>query len=493
MSKIKNNPPSADILINSMRSIGYSFESAVADVIDNSISASAKKILIESASDPLNLYFYILDDGIGMSYDELEQGMKYGSHKVDVERKPNDLGRFGLGLKSASLSQCRVLTVISKKNGSISAFSWDLDLVMKEKEWAIIDLSEDDLSKYQGVKKLQELESGTLVIWTHFDFLEKSSNGSPYNEFMRKVDDSATYCRLIFHRYIEDELTIIFNNRELKLLDPFLTSNKKTDKRKEITVFIKNDSGIEYPIIIQPYVLPYSNDLSNDDVELLGGLDKLLQEQGFYIYRNKRLIIWGKWFRLKLRSEDAKYARIRVDIPNTLDDIWSIDIKKQNATLPMSIRNTLVSAIEETYNYSSKKTRVRTVKHKQENNIKTIWYREEMNGKFTYKIDRDNQFIKEFDVEDSETYNRLDRLLNYIELCLPVQSILVDVSSSVYNESLSKVQINEMVIDAVDYFNKLVILLNNREAAYKAISKMEPYCNYPEVINLIEEKIKNGE
>ena len=120
--------PFAPTLIESMRSLGYSFPSAIADLLDNSISAKAKKITIiaEPSSDPEMIIF---DDGCGMSYDELYEAMRYGSTNPLETRSEDDLGRFGLGMKSASLSQCRRMVVVSKKDGVISAFSWDLDYV----------------------------------------------------------------------------------------------------------------------------------------------------------------------------------------------------------------------------------------------------------------------------------------------------------------------------------------------------------------------------
>lgn len=121
MNNLRENKPTADILMLSMRAMGYSFESAVADIVDNSISAEAKRISIRFAIDPKNLYVAICDDGHGMSSEELFDAMKYGSEQKRTGRSESDLGRFGLGLKSASLSQCRKLTVASKKDGHISA------------------------------------------------------------------------------------------------------------------------------------------------------------------------------------------------------------------------------------------------------------------------------------------------------------------------------------------------------------------------------------
>ena len=128
----KINEPVANVLMNSMRSMGYTFEAAIADIVDNSISAKAERIDIKFPVDPGHIYVAICDDGSGMDSDELFDAMKYGSEKKKNGRSTDDLGRYGLGLKSASLSQCRKLTVISKKDGRYSAYSWDLDVIEKE-------------------------------------------------------------------------------------------------------------------------------------------------------------------------------------------------------------------------------------------------------------------------------------------------------------------------------------------------------------------------
>lgn len=170
MAKYILNNPSPDVLMNSMRSIGYSFKTAVADIIDNSISAHASEIKIYT---PINddLFISFFDNGEGMSRDELLNAMKYGSDRECYGI--DDLGRFGLGLKSASLSQCRKLTVASKKDGVISAFRWDLDSVIETKRWDCLELENDEIKQLPMIKVLTEAEKGTLVVWQDFDIAYK--------------------------------------------------------------------------------------------------------------------------------------------------------------------------------------------------------------------------------------------------------------------------------------------------------------------------------
>ena len=161
-------PPDAPTLMWSTRAIGDTTSAAVADLIDNSISANASRIQIQFVSGE-NSYISILDDGAGMSPEALRQAMKYGSGNPWKERSPSDLGRFGLGLKTASLSQCRKLTVASKRDGIISAFCWDLDHVIEAKAWELLELDEEDILQLPQITELQRLSEGTIVLWDKLD------------------------------------------------------------------------------------------------------------------------------------------------------------------------------------------------------------------------------------------------------------------------------------------------------------------------------------
>lgn len=336
--------PRADILVESTRSIGYTFESALADIIDNSIGNGATHIDVRFSSiDPR--YIAILDDGCGMTPDELIIAMRYGSKNVNDQRAESDLGRFGLGLKTASLSQCRKLTVISKKNDIISAASWDLDFIIEQQGWSLKIYDYDEMvSQYNKaipgiLDQLNSYESGTIVIWEDFDkMLEGASE--PDNLFDEKISIARSHLELIYHNFLDktskSPIELRFNYRPLAAKDPFLTKHPGTQPLSEEKINLEGHN-----IKVKPYILPYLNKLSPSDIELLGTLDDLRNKQGIYVYRNNRLIIWGTWFRLDTKNELNKLARIRVDIPNSLDHIWDIDIKKSTASLPNSIKKNL--------------------------------------------------------------------------------------------------------------------------------------------------------
>lgn len=261
------NAPSPRVLMKSMRSIGYTFETALADIIDNSISAGAKNIYISVPINDEDVYISILDDGNGMSRDDLFNAMKYGS---DREYQINDLGRFGLGLKSASLSQCRILTVISKNEGTITGFQWDFDSVIEDKRWDCIELEQSDIELVPDIEKLKSLEMGTLVIWQNFDIAYKKSNGRIREYISDEVEEAEKHLRLVFHRFLSNRfkpLNIFINNNQLSPIDPFLEDNPKTDSQKVSELSIYGET-----IKVQPFILPHQSDLQLEDIEKLGGI-----------------------------------------------------------------------------------------------------------------------------------------------------------------------------------------------------------------------------
>ena len=205
MRQLRENKPTADVLMTSMRAMGYSFESAIADIIDNSISANAKNVQLYFPIDPADCYVAVCDDGDGMNPLELFDAMKYGSEQKRNGRSESDLGRFGLGLKAASLSQCRKLTVASKKNGIVSAYTWDLDVIEEKKDWFVIECSEEEIKSIRFISWLDKLESGTVVVWEDFDFIEKAS-GSVYAELNKYQESTSEYLSLIFHRFLNRPL-----------------------------------------------------------------------------------------------------------------------------------------------------------------------------------------------------------------------------------------------------------------------------------------------
>lgn len=386
-SKLTKNPP-AKRLINSMRAIGYTFSTSLADIIDNSISAMAKNINIYTDTFSDSPYLEIFDDGIGMSYDELINALIFGSERVYDE---DDLGRFGLGLKAASLAQCRKLQVCSKQNGKIFCMGYDLDVIEKTDSWDIMVYNEHEISQIPNIEFLENLVSGTIVKWEKFDFIENESKPGQFTENLRKIiSDAIKHVSLVFHRYYDD-VNIMFNENKIPKRDPFLINSKPRQQTGiPINEYIDNSK-----ITIIPYSLPYANTLTLEEKELLGleNGKSIYDDQGFYIYRNRRLIIWGSWLRMNQKSEFNKLARVQVDIPTSLDSIWMLDVKKSSAKIPEVVKNKLRIALKDSLRKSEKV--IKRPGKLEKAAVNKIWLRKEFGvEEVSYVINKENILYK---------------------------------------------------------------------------------------------------
>lgn len=485
----KQSLPSAPILIESIRSIGYSFETAIADLIDNSISAKATRIDILSipSEEP---YIIIFDNGNGMNKIELEEAMRLGSKNPNEVREENDLGRFGLGLKSASLSQCRNLTVVSKKDGKLSAFSWNLDYVIERNSWSILEYSEEEIMQLENIELFKDVENGTYVLLKKFDKIQASTL-EINKTITEKMSSTIDHLALVFHRYLDDGIEIYVNNRKIESIDPFLTKNKATQAKR--TQEIKIGESI---IKVKPYILPHYNKLSEDDLKKVGGKEDLRKNQGFYIYRNKRLIIWGTWFRLSRQDELSKLARVMVEIPNSLDDVWGIDIKKSTANIPDIIKKNLYSCIEESVFTSKEVYRYRGRKENNSEKYNYVWDRIKTRDGYEYRINRDLPQIQLLSKNfDKDLLIEFERLLKNIEKSFPTNTVYLDVADGkLRNESeMSEEEIDELIIAFEDSLKKCQELELNVIEFYEQIIKTEPYCNNEKLKELMKEKIKKYE
>lgn len=488
-----SNIPAADILINSLRSMGYSFESAIADIVDNSISVKAKLVHIcfpYGVEDKQQIS--IVDNGAGMEDLELLDAMKFGStYKTDF-RDSDDLGRFGLGLKTASISQCKKFTVISKKNGFLNGYVWDLD-DERTKNWELVKLSEEDINSYEAIEDLNEMDSGTAVIWENFDVLEKECKGgyaegtsefrsAVFDELKNRMFKTGDYLSLVFHRYISSKkISIKINNTFLKAKDPFLTNNPKTNILRESTFPVVDKEGIERIVRVQPYILPFN--LTKDDYEELGGIENFISSQGFYLYRNQRLIYWGDWFGA-FKGDRTKYARVQIDIPNSLDDIFGIDIRKQKAKLPSAIKKRLAQIIEESRMSSLVQATYKGKEHEEHDGIKSIWKMIELrDDERIFKINRDSIIFDLLMSDLTEDQKRkLNLIINEIEDSIPIGLIQGARESAFPIRRNDQERINDLVqtasILAVGYMNRDGL---SKEEAINKVVGSAPFNAFDEV------------
>lgn len=420
MSNLVERQFPAKALLTGLRAIGYSFSTAVADIIDNSVSALATEIRI--FADPLveEPYFCFLDNGCGMSSKELDNAMLPGSDRAGKEDGEMELGRFGLGLKSASLSQCRVFTVVSKKFGKLRAMSFNLDVIERENKLLLMQLSDSEIDELPQIDKLKEYESGTLVIWTNFDKIEGAAKNFE-ESFRSAVADSKKHVEFVFHRFY-NQIQIFYNNRRIEKRDPFLLDSigrQQTGRTTNIDV-----DGSTITVI--PYTLPFANTLTTEEKALLGNPKSIYDEQGFYLYRNKRLISWGSWMRMGIRSELNKLARVQIDIPSSLDSVWTLDVKKSSAKIPDKIKERIKMSLEDSVARSRRTTKFPGTK---EQSVECkVWDRiNEHEGKVKYQINRKMPAL--IALEDALGENErklLEIALSQIECYLPKYSITND-------------------------------------------------------------------
>lgn len=472
--------PFAPNLVESMRSLGYSFKTAIADLIDNSVGANAKRIDIIMPPED-NPHLIILDDGHGMSNDELELALKFGSRNPLEQRDDEDLGRFGLGMKSASLSQCRKLTVASKKNGNISCFSWDIDYINEKQNWVLIEYDKEEIDKLPSIERLKNLDHGTYLLLQNFDRISASTQNlsNTLNSYMSETID---HLALIFHRFIDKGLQIYVNNNLIEGIDPFLRKHSATQSLKEIPIITDG-----HQIRVRPFILPHINKLSNEDIKKVGGREDLKNNQGFYIYRNERLIIYGTWFRLYRKEELTKLARVMVDIPKELDYMWSIDVKKSSANLPDVIKSQLYSCIDLSV-YGSKKVHEYRGRKTLNNEVNYVWDRFENREKtYDYRINRDLPQLKILENQlEPKQLTILNNILTLIEESIPNNQIYLDTANNVYNKVESENDLDDMIAQINEMLNIASEMNIDKKEFLKNILKTEPYVNYKE----LEEKFR---
>lgn len=471
---VKDTPPYAPVLMESTRAIGYSLQSAIADIIDNSITARAGKVDVFFF--PEDAYICILDNGVGMNSSEIDVAMQYGSQSPSEKRAANDLGRYGLGLKTASLSQCRVLTVISKQKDRIVGRRWDLDYVIQTGKWSLLVLDQKDIQSVRHIDTLMKMETGTLVLWENLDRL-LNGNQNVENILNEGMDETRHHLELVFHRYLSGEqgikkLEIFFNGRKLEPMDPFLMKKSSSAMAPE-TLVLRGAKAV-----ITPYILPHVSKMTAEEKRMVGGEEGLRKSQGFYIYRNKRLLVWGTWFRLIRQDDLSKLARIMVDIPNDLDDLWTLDIKKSHAIPPDELRINLKAMVE---NMALRSKRTWTVRGKKEvsDNIEHAWNRLiSRDETIIYEINRNHPFVTELIKAYPDAKNKLNTLLSFIENSLPTNQLYVDLNNDrkIKNDSLSpdlaRTYMKEALANCTDEDEHCKLL--------ERFEKSEPFCELDE-------------
>jgi len=415
-------------MAESLRGLGYSTPTALADIIDNSISAGANRIDIRFEWNDGAPWIHILDDGRGMNDAELENAMQLGAKNPLEERSADDLGRFGLGLKTASFSQGRRLTVASRSEGFEQAcLRWDLDLLSRPGDdgWHLYEgpdpASEDRLAP------LSMMPHGTLVLWENLDRI--MGRDFSVQNYLDLQDEVERHLAMTFHRLIDDGLEIRLNNVAIDGWDPFMTGHPaKAWDSGEIRL---GDHG---EVRVQCHVLPHKDMLKPKEIDLAGGPGGWTMQQGFYIYRNRRLLVAGGWMGLEqggralTRDEPHRLARIRLDIPNWADAEWKIDIRKSSARAPVRFREQLLTLAQETREKARKvfAHRGQWSPSSAAKPVDEAWLAEKSRGATRYRISRDHEVIKSLLERAGPLKKDFLAALRIIEETVPVQRIWLD-------------------------------------------------------------------
>ena len=387
MVRYIENPPDARSLMTSARSFGnYDLAAALADLIDNSLKAKSQSVQVLCLFRDGSPEVRVVDDGYGMSEAELRAAMRPASQNPLEERSPDDLGRFGWGMKSASFSQCTRLTVISTRDGVTSGASWDLQTL---DNWRMGVLSKSEIADRRSTTSQEN--SGTEVIWNNCDRL--SDNGTMNEaQFNALVAHASNRLALTFHKYLSGQvvgkkLSMSLNGQPIVPFDPFYSHHNATQELPPETLLVGSKK-----ITIHPYILPHFSKLKMTEHEKLAGEEGFIKNQGFYVYRNHRLIINGTWFRLAKYGELAQLVRISVDIPNSLDDMWKITVDKSDAQLPAVLRDRLRQIVDGLRKRSSKVSRSKGGRISTGSTI-AVWDRYARSGEINYHINREHPLI----------------------------------------------------------------------------------------------------
>lgn len=426
MSKIVNQAPEPKSHIKTIMHIGYTLNAAVADVIDNSISAGAVSIDIFAPPGLEDPIISILDDGCGMEQEELVRNMRLACRDSEEDPQAGDLGRFGSGMKTASLSQARQLTVISRKHGyPLVAARWDADRIIESNLWNLEVFEGDEVNKIEGISPEFPAKHGTQIIWRKLTCIEKGSHARDHDsELADKLSKLKGYIALHFHRFMtgNDRRVFKLNNTIIEPVDPFMTDAKGYQEGPAYRYRCKGGH-----VTIQTHVLPHFKNMDTEHLEKLGGADGIAQMQGIYIYREKRLISAGGWLNMARHSQLGALARVQVDIPSSIDNEWSTDVKKMSIRIPPKVQRLLKIFLHDPVKKSKK-----VYKYKGTVDSANGFWKicENENTKvITYQIESDNELLASLVKKcDRDEKKILVSYLKQLAASLPINHIYAQMS-----------------------------------------------------------------
>lgn len=494
--------PRPDALIESLRSVGYNLSTAIADIVDNSIAASARTIWITFHWAGQDSAITVLDDGTGMSQARLFEAMRPGTQSPLDNRSPSDLGRFGLGLKTASFSQCRNLTVASKEqDGIVAAWRWDLDYVTRHREWRLLMGMDEEARRF--CTDIECMLRGTLIIWRKLDRLVDArppTDDTAQRRFHDLIGEVREHLSMTFHRFLsgdahqtEGPLRIFVNGtsseHELTPWDPFFNSHPTTQK-SPVEVIGEGRVAVR----VQGFVLPHRDRLTEHEARQAAGPRGWTAQQGFYVYRNDRILVPGDWLRLGRgrifqKDEHHRLARLSIDISNAQDFDWSLDVKKSTGRPPVMIRDRLTDLAE-----AIRKRAREVFFHRGEHGPRPVseqqfpfqraWIATERKGHNVYTINRNHPLISGTLRKLGPLVADVDVMLRILEETVPVERIWLDTAETPGEHAAPYEGLDEAVI-AADLRKAYQMLRAAGQTAVVAVVQLrtlEPFNRYPHLL-----------
>jgi hypothetical protein len=486
--------PDPSALIESLRAFGYVTETAVADLVDNSLTAGARTVRVAFEWDGADSTVSICDDGRGMTEDELIAAMRPGSRSPLEERARDDLGRFGLGLKTASFSQCRRLTVVSKRNKRLAHRCWDLDIVGETGEWRLLHrLSASAEAAAEAA--LGGVKSGTVAHWENLDRILGSSGAEPddddgtHDRFLEIARRTQQHLSVTFHRFMTGRAKVgmYMNDRAIEPWDPFV-SHVRGGQRLETERLPFRDETV----VVTPHVLPHRSRFTDEEFEAAGLHGRWNDLQGFYVYRNDRMLVGGSYLGLGFQKEEHyKLVRIAIDLPNTLDEDWHIDVRKSMADPPASLRGDLRRIARVARNRAAEvyRHRGRILTRRSDDGIAVAWAQKSRRGKIVYQLNREHPIIRAALDGASPSHRATVRAaLKLAEETVPIPLIAISTAERPEEQAApfegSETELR--TVAALLYRNFRAAGLT-RDAALRRLGNTDPFNQYPEVLATLEE------
>lgn len=490
----RHAPPRAVAMIEALRGLGYSTATALADIIDNSIAAGAKNVDLTFDWNGRKSLVRIEDDGRGMSATELDCAMRLGEKNPLDHRADDDLGRFGLGLKTASFSQCRRLTVASVGPDGLQCLRWDLDVIAASEGdgWNLLEGPDD--SSTDLVEQFGCRSHGTLVLWEEMDRVVTDSFGE--QDFLNLIDRVERHLAMVFHRYLEGtrpRLRLCIAGRSIRPWDPFLSGHPAKPWHSP-PALCPGMRGVE----VECHVLPHKDRLTSKEHESAQGPDGWTAQQGFYVYRNERLLVAGSWLGLGqgrgwTKDEAHRLARIRLDIPNWADAAWKIDIRKSTARPPVEVRSWLAKLADETRIRARKAFALRGQAPRTKNGeeVSQVWQSQKFSGGMRYRIDIAHPAVRAVLDDARELAPQVMAMLRVIEETVPVQRIWLDTAENKETPRTSfagepPAAVTEVLM--VMYKNMVVLKGMSPAMARSRLLLSEPFQNYPELVGSLPDR-----